>query len=205
MTEKPEFSGIKGHFFAWFLTSPMRRVLDKKMGKPDQRFLELLALKGDEVVVDLGCGSGYHSLMVAERLESGRVIAVDVSTEMLGRLSTLASRRGLTSRIETMPANGNALPIEAETADLGINVAVWHHMDDPGEGCRELVRTLRPGGRMVSVDLHIESNDRAVKPLRGHDKRFGPEEMEGLLSDSGLADVRSEMLGRWVLGSGTKP
>jgi SAM-dependent methyltransferase len=205
MTDKPEFSGLKGRFFAWFLTSPMRRVLDKKMGKPDARFLELVDLRGDEVVVDLGSGSGYHSLMVAERLTSGRVIAVDVSKEMLGRLDKLAKGRGLTDRVETLCVDGKSLPIDEGSADIGINVAVWHHMDDPVAGSRELVRTLRAGGRVVSIDLSIESNERAVKPLSGHDKKFGREEMEEILRQGGLDDVETETLGRWVIGSGTKP
>jgi ubiquinone/menaquinone biosynthesis C-methylase UbiE len=202
---EPEFSGLKGRFFAWFLTSPMRRILDKKMGKPDARFLELLELRGDETVVDLGAGSGYHALMVAERLATGRVTAVDVSSEMLDRLERLAARRGVSDRVETLLADGTDLPIESESADLGMNVAVWHHMDDPLAGCRELVRALRPGGRVVSVDLHIGGQERDLEHIEGHDRRFGPEEMGRLLADSGLEDVQTETLGRWVLGSGRKP
>ena len=205
MSNRPEFSGLKGRFFAWFLTSPMRRILDTRMGKPDARFLELLALRGDETVVDLGCGSGYHTLLIAERLTSGRVLAVDVSTEMLARLSKLARRRGLGDRVEPILVDGASLPIAAGSADLGVSVAVWHHMDDPAAGCRELVGTLKAGGRVVSVDLSISAGIPAVRGLKGHDRRFGPEEMAGLLRDAGLGGIETETLGRWVIGSGRKP
>ena len=56
-----EFAGLKGRFFAWFLTSPLRRVLEWKMGTPELRLFELLALEGKEVVVDSLVGFAYEN------------------------------------------------------------------------------------------------------------------------------------------------
>ena len=71
---KPEFSGLKGRFFAWFLTSPLRRVLDWKMGKPDQRVVELLALTGSERVLDAQSTklADYRAKLAACRAQLGR-------------------------------------------------------------------------------------------------------------------------------------
>ena len=200
-----EFSGLKGRFFAWFLTSPLRRVLEMKMGKPEERIMALLGLTGDERVLDFGSGSGFHSLLMAEQLPRGGVVAVDVSPEMLDRLASNAARSGLTDRIEVLLADGLALPLPDASVDRALSAAVWHHLDDPDQACRELVRALRPGGRAVVSDLQIHPNTKAVQGLDGHDTAFGPDDMRRIMEQAGLADVHVETVGRWVLGAGTKP
>jgi ubiquinone/menaquinone biosynthesis C-methylase UbiE len=200
---RPEFSGLKGRFFAWFLTSPLRRVLDWKMGNPDARAIELLQLDGTERVVDSGCGSGYHTLMVARRLGRGRVVGVDVSTEMLGRLRRTAAREGLSGRIEAIEADALALPLADESFDRAITVATWHHLVDPRRACRELVRVLRRGGRLVAIDLSIGEGRQSGKHL-GHARAFSVTEMRSYLEGEALRDIHVEMLGRWVIGSAVK-
>lgn len=207
MTEQPEFSGLKGRFFAWFLTSPLRHILHLKMGNPDARFMELLDLGGDETVIDSGCGSGHHTLMVAERLRRGRIIGLDVSKEMLDKLRANAARRGLSDRIEALEADALAIPLDDAYADRSITLAAWHHLDDPQAACDELVRVLKPGGKLVCVDLEISPRHQPGKELHlhGHDRAFGEDDMQRVLETAGLERVRVETIGRWILGVGDKP
>ena len=202
--EAPEFSGLKGRFFAWFLTSPLRRLLELLMGKPEKRVMELLALEGHEQVLDAGCGSGFHTLLVAERLTTGRVIGTDVSEEMLDRLKTLAASRGLQDRIEPRLADNLALDMKDESMDRALSVAVWHHLSDPQRASDELARVLRPGGRVVIVDLEIKPKEKAVPGLEGHDRAFGPDDLRRIFSASGLTGIEVEKIGRWVVGVGQK-
>ncbi len=207
--ESIEFSGLKGRFFAWFLTSPMRRLLDFKMGKPDARVMELLELEAEHVVLDAGCGSGFHTLLVAEHVERGQVLAVDISQEMLDRLARTAAARGLESRIVPIRANGLSLPVKTGGVDRALSVAVWHHLADAdgasAEGaCAELVRALRPGGRVVVCDLHIEADKKAIAGLQGHDRAFNQAKLAQILEKSGLEQVHVERVGKWVLGAGVK-
>jgi len=204
-TDAHEFTGLKGHVFAWFLTSPFRRVLEWKMGRPEERLLELLQLDGDERVLDSGCGSGFHSLLLADRLPRGRVMAVDLSQEMLGRLRRNAAARGLEERVEVQCASSLDLPMADGSMDRAISAAVWHHLDDPQRACDELARVLRPGGRTVVVDLGIGGPENAdVRGLKGHDTPFGIADMRRIFEQSGLVDVQVETIGRWVIGAGNK-
>jgi SAM-dependent methyltransferase len=183
----------------------MRRLLEWRMGRPDDRILELLDLGGDQQVLDAGCGSGFHSLMVAERLDTGRVVSVDVSQEMLDRLGRNALARGLDARIEPLLADGLALPLPDASVDRALSAAVWHHLDDPEGACAELARVLRPGGRVVVCDLVIEPDTKAVRGLEGHDRAFGPPELRRIFAGAGLVAVEVETIGRWVVGAATRP
>ena len=203
--ESHEFSGAKGRFFAWFLTSPMRRVLEWKMGRPEERLLALLQLTGDEQVLDAGCGSGFHSLLIARALPEGRVTAVDISPEMLERLSRNAKAQGLSDRIEVLRADGLRLPLPDGSADRAISAAVWHHLDDPQGACNELARTLKPGGRAVVSDLLVQPDIKAVRGLDGHDRAFGADDMRTIMERAGLINIEVEVLGSWVIGAGEKP
>ena len=65
------------------------------LGKVTATVLDAAAVQPGELVVDLGCGTGQLSLPLAER--GGRVLAVDVSQDMVDRLEEAASGRGITS------------------------------------------------------------------------------------------------------------
>ena len=200
-----EFSGLKGQFFAWFLTSPLRRLLELKMGKPEARILELLQLDGGERVLDSGSGSGYHSLLIAKALPKGSVVAVDISAEMLDRLRRNAAEQGLTERLEVLKADSLQLPLEDASFDRAISAAVWHHIADPQQACNELVRTLRPGGRVVVSALGIDTDKKAVPGLDGHDRPMSAADVKRIMQQAGLTNVQVESVGHWLLGSGDKP
>jgi SAM-dependent methyltransferase len=200
-----EFSGAKGRFFAWFLTSPLRRLLEWKMGRPEDRILALLRLEGDERILDAGCGSGFHSLLLARAVPRGEVVAVDVSTEMLDRLRRNAVHERLDERIRVLRADGLDLPLPEGSFDRALSAAVWHHLDDPQAACDELVRVLEPGGRVVVSDLLVAPSGGAGPAIPGHDRAFGPDDMRRVLERAGLVHVEVERVGRWVLGAGDKP
>ncbi|MFT4974338.1 MAG: SAM-dependent methyltransferase [Myxococcota bacterium] len=201
----PEFSGLKGRFFAWFLTSPARKLLEWKMGRPEARIFELLELEGHEQVLDAGCGSGFHTLQIAAQLPDGHVVATDVSIEMLSRLRRQAAARGLSDRIDAIEADNLALDLEDGRFDRAISAAVWHHLPDPDQAAAELFRTLRPGGRVVVCDLLIAPSEKAVAGLDGHDRAFEPDDMQRILQGAGFETVTVETIGRWIVGAGERP
>ncbi len=81
-----EWEGLKGRIGGWYLNSPLRRLAEIfLLGDLRTRFLQQtsLLLRGDEIVLDAGAGSGYFSLPVAARLQNGKVICIDLSSQML--------------------------------------------------------------------------------------------------------------------------
>lgn len=106
--------------------------------------LERLELRGDEVAVDAGCGSGRVTAELIERLPSGRVIAVDGSEAMVAK-----AKQGLGDRADYLVSDLVELELE-QPVDLVFSTATLHWIHDHDLLFRRLRAALKPGGRLVA-------------------------------------------------------
>lgn len=114
------------------------------------RWLDLLRLELDAVVLDAGSGMGEVTRMLAERVgPSGRAVGVDLSAELVERAR---ERAGDVGHLEYRVGDLTALPFDDDTFDAAYSERVFIHLADPDAALRELLRVLRPGGRLVVVD-----------------------------------------------------
>jgi SAM-dependent methyltransferase len=124
-----------------------------------------------ELALDLGAGGGHVSYALARHAR--RVIATDLSSEMLGAVARTAREKGLTN-IETTQAPAERLPFEDETFDFVASRFSTHHWRDFDAGLREARRTLKRGGRAVFVDVYapgqalFDTHLQAIELLRDH-------------------------------------
>ncbi|MDF1504529.1 metalloregulator ArsR/SmtB family transcription factor [Roseisolibacter sp. H3M3-2] len=125
--------------------------------------LGLLALLDDALVVgDLGCGTGAAAEALAPFVH--RVIAVDRSQEMLALARLRLDGR---ANVELREGDLEALPLEDGELDAALVALVLHHLADPAAVLAEAARVLRPGGRLLVVDML--PHDREVYRLEmGH-------------------------------------
>jgi trans-aconitate 2-methyltransferase len=110
-----------------------------------ERVLERLDLRGDETVLDAGCGSGRVTAMLLERLPQGRVIAVDSSPSMVEAARALLPA----DQVETRVADVGALELD-EPVDAVFSNAVFHWILDHDGLFEHLHAALRPGGQLVA-------------------------------------------------------
>ena len=129
-----------------FLERPDRMTWQK----PDE-VIDALALSGDEVVVDLGAGSGYFAFRFAEKLPRGRVDALDVEPEMVRHLHHNSMTRG----VENLHADftDTAKPQLPSDVDLVFVCDVLHHIPDPQAWLAEIVKQLSAGDRLVLIEF----------------------------------------------------
>lgn len=113
---------------------------------------DLLGLLGllDEnwIVGDLGCGTGQTAVSLAPFVR--QVIAVDDSTAML---EAARVQLGGTTNVELRKGRLESLPIEDASLDAAILALVLHHLPDPQSVLREAARALKPGGRLLVIDM----------------------------------------------------
>lgn len=121
-----------------------------RIGTPMQRWAEAvmddLGLAGDETVLDAGCGSGSVTLDLARRLPRGRVIALDLSSDMIDALSRRIAERGV-QNVTPLVADLTNFTLPAPV-DVVFSNAVFHWIQDWGALYASLFRATRPGGRL---------------------------------------------------------
>lgn len=123
--------------------------------------LEGLDLVGDEEILDVGCGRGAVLVLAARRVPRGRAVGVDVwrSRDQSGNSARAAARNarteGVADRVELVDGDARSLPFPAASFDVVVSNLALHNIRDPferEEALCEVVRVLRPGGRLVIAD-----------------------------------------------------
>jgi SAM-dependent methyltransferase len=138
-------------------------------------------------VVDIGCGEGYLTVEVARWAR--RVMAVDRSAAVLARAKALAGRRRA-ANIVFKRGELEKLPLDSASVDVAILSQALHHAADPGQALTEAARVLRPGGKVLVLDLRAHSEAWVREKLGDRQLGFTDDALTGLLTDAGLSDIK---------------
>jgi ArsR family transcriptional regulator len=137
-------------------------------------------------VADLGCGEGYLTLEAARWAK--RVTAIDRSPDVIARGKELAKRRGV-KNITWKRGELQKVPIDDGSMDLVLLSQALHHADEPGAALSEAHRILRPGGRVLVLDLREHGEDWVTSTLGDRWLGFTDKSLAALLSDTGFVDT----------------
>ena len=153
----------------------------------------LLQLMPPMTVADLGAGEGTFSQLLAQRAE--RVIAVDNSAKMVEFGSRLAAENGLTN-LEYRLGDLEEPPIEPGSIDLAFFSQSLHHALHPGRAVVAAHRLLKPGGRIVVLDLKRHGFEQAREMYADTWLGFSEVELRGFLEKAGFGEVQSWIVDR---------
>ena len=124
--------------------------------------LDALSLRGDERVLDVGCGRGAVLLAAARRLPEGRAVGVDIwraqdqSGNAMDATARNAALEGVGERVELRTGDMRALPFDDASFDVVVSSLALHNLTDPADrakAVREVARVLKPGGRVLLADF----------------------------------------------------
>ena len=160
-------------------------------------------------VVDIGCGEGYLAIEAAQWAR--HVTAVDRSPDVLSRAKALGTRRRA-HNITWKRGEMEKLPLADQSFDLAVLSQALHHATDPAGVIAEAARVLRPGGRVLLLDLRSHDEAWVRDQLGDRWLGFEDEQLRGMLEDAQLTDVRISVGARRagdpftvIIASGTKP
>jgi ubiquinone/menaquinone biosynthesis C-methylase UbiE len=153
--------------------------------EPDARLAaELVELKPDDTVVDVGCGPGAAVRYAAK--QGAQATGVDPAGMML-RTARLLTH---TSKVKYVEGKAESLPLPDESATVAWSIACVHHWHNVDEGLHEIKRVLKPGGRFVAIEKRAEPGAHGLASHGWSDEQV--DAFADRLKDAGFVDVRVE-------------
>jgi ubiquinone/menaquinone biosynthesis C-methylase UbiE len=132
--------------------------------------IRLLRPAGNDVVLDVAAGTGEPGLTIASMLQGGRVVSIDLSEGMLEVARENAAKRGITN-FETIVGDVSELPFEDNTFDAISCRFGYMFFPDMFLATREMVRVLKPGGRIATSVWDVPEKNFWVTAIMGTIKR----------------------------------
>ena len=154
-----EIAQVMGHQGAGWLERSSRDSEEK----PNQLVSDL-ELKPTDIVADIGAGTGYFSFKIAPLLSSGKVLAVEIQPEMIEILELLKQEKKI-ANVETILGTVSNPNLPASSIDLALMVDAYHEFDYPQEMMQNIVKALKPNGRVVLAEYKGENPFIAIKEL----------------------------------------
>lgn len=165
--------------------------------------LEALALRPDDVLLEIGCGGGAF---LEQALRSGcRALAVDHSPQMATLAREVNAEAVAAGRLEVVQASAERLPFADASCTCAAMMQVFFFLE-PGPALAEVRRVLRPGGRMAvfTVSEQARGTPAAPEPIASRGRFYSDSELTALAHAAGFADavVEHPELGRHAREAG---
>lgn len=153
----------------------------------------LLALQKHMVIADLGAGEGTLSQLLARNAE--KVIAIDNSPKMVEFGSSVARENGF-DNLEYRLGDIEDPPIEPGTVDLAVFSQALHHAATPSKAIGSAHRILKPGGRVLILDLAAHAYEQARELYAHLWLGFSEIELRKLLEENGFSEIQTRIVAR---------
>lgn len=169
-----EIAHVMGHTGAGWLERPSREAEEQP-----SKIINLLNLKPNDVVADIGAGTGYMSFRIAPLLTTGKVLAVDIQPEMLEIIEYFKQEKNITN-VEPVLATLTNPNLPGASVDLALMVDAYHELEYPLEVMQGIVKALKPGGRVVLVEYRGENPFIMIKRLHKMTQKQVRKEMQAV-------------------------
>lgn len=169
-----EISKVMGHRGAAWLERAERDDNERPALVVDS-----MNLASDDVVADIGAGTGYFTFRMAPHVPNGRVFAVDIQPEMLEIMRDRMRTQGV-ENVTLVRGSVTDPSLPADSIDAALMVDAYHEFSHPREMMDNLVEALAPGGRVYLVEYRKEDPSVPIKRLHKMSEAQARKEMEAV-------------------------
>lgn len=169
-----EIAKVMGHQEMWWLERPNRNQEERP-----ETAIAALNLQPTDVVADIGAGTGYFSFRIASRLPEGKVFAVDVQPEMLDAIKFLKTENHI-ANVEAILGTETDPKLPEYSIDLALMVDAYHEFAYPREMMQGIIKSLKPGGRVILLEYRRENPLIPIKGLHKMTQRQAKKEMKAV-------------------------
>ena len=152
--------------------------------------LKQIGLKPNQVLCDIGAGSGIFTLAAA-RITSGMVYALDIQQDMLNYIDQKAKAENLTN-IQLIPVHGQTFDLPDATVDIILMVTVFHEIFDKSTFLAETHRILNKDGQVMLIEFHGSRTPMGPPPER----RISKPDAKALFNTAGFNLIKDFDLGK---------
>jgi ubiquinone/menaquinone biosynthesis C-methylase UbiE len=139
----------------------------ERPGREDEeapsKAIAMMELKPTDVVADIGAGTGYFSFRIARQLTQGKVLAEDIDPDMIKDLKETRHKTGITN-VQPVLGTTEDPKLPEDGVDVVLFVDAYHEFDHPREMMEAIVKSLKPGGRVIDLEYRAEDPQVLIKP-----------------------------------------
>ena len=158
--------------------------------------------RGDETILDVGCGGGAQLSRLLEWAPRGKVYGIDISEEAC-RVSRKVNRAEIGKRCFVENATVEALPFDDGMFDMACTVESAYFWPSVPAGLLEIKRVLKAGGKLVLILETHDKNCKWQEKVPGM-TAYSDDEMVKMFDEAGFSDIRCELKGDNMCVIGTK-
>jgi len=163
-----------GHLGASWLERPMREQEERT-----DLLIKGMNLKPTDHVADIGAGSGYFAFRMASLLPQGKVLAVDISPQMLGIVRARIKEKQVTNVIPVQSTITRTM-LDQETIDKALIVDAYHEFSHPMEMAKSIFQSLKKDGQLILIEYRKEDDSIPIKPLHKMSEKQAIKELEAV-------------------------
>ena len=167
-----EISKVMGHLGASWLERPKR-----EQEEGTDLLIKGLNLKPTDSVADIGAGSGYFSFRMAKLVPDGKVYAVDISPQMIGIVRSKMAKEQV-SNVVPVQSTITQTKLSPNSVDAALIVDAYHEFSHPLEMATSILRSLKPGGKLILIEYRMEDPSVPIKLLHKMTEKQAKAEMK---------------------------
>ena len=167
-----EISKVMGHLGASWLERPKREQEERT-----DLLIKGLNLKPTDSVADIGAGSGYFSFRMAKLVPDGKVYAVDISPQMIGIVRSKMAKEQV-SNVVPVQSTITQTKLSPNSVDAALIVDAYHEFSHPLEMATSILKSLKPGGKLILIEYRMEDPSVPIKLLHKMTEKQAKAEMK---------------------------